>query len=162
MADLSEDMLAAADVVLCWKNITRRRLNAVCRRLAGHLAPYPEAGEPLLCLKNAPRYRVYNGGIYPAAEAFQPGDASISVIADGRTVTIPNVLFAGQDPGFNDFALDATSEFDFGYCLTTHKAQGSEWPRVVLVDEYRPHQHRREWLYTGLTRAARAITVVPA
>jgi exodeoxyribonuclease-5 len=29
-----------ADVVLCWKNATRRRLNRVCRRLTGHLAPH--------------------------------------------------------------------------------------------------------------------------
>ncbi len=43
------------------------RLNQIARRLAGRTAPHPEAGEPLLCLRNAPRYYVYNGGIYPAA-----------------------------------------------------------------------------------------------
>lgn len=153
---------AWADVALCWTNRTRRRLNKIARRLAGHTAPHPEAGEPLLCLKNAPRYRVWNGGIYPAAAPCCPGDDVISVIAEGRAVIIPRATFAGMTPGFDDFTFEATTEFDYGYCLTVHKAQGSEWPRVLLVDEYRAPQHRREWLYTGLTRAARSIVVVPA
>jgi hypothetical protein len=41
-----------------------------------------------------------------------------------------------------------------------HKAQGSEWPKVLLIDEYRVPQHRLEWLYTAITRAARSIVVV--
>ena len=28
-------------------------------------------------------------------------------------------------------------EFDFGYVLTVHKAQGSQWDDVVLFDEIR-------------------------
>jgi exodeoxyribonuclease-5 len=130
------------------------------RRLAGHLAPYPEAGEPLLCLKNAPRFGVYNGGVYACAAPFRPGDAMLGVLIDGGVVSIPNVIFAGQQPGFNDFALEATTEFDYGYALTVHKAQGSEWPRVLLIDEYRRPDHRREWIYTGITRAAASIVVV--
>jgi exodeoxyribonuclease-5 len=141
---------------------TRRHLNTVARNLAGRTAPHPEAGEPLLYLKNAPRYRVWNGGIYPGAALYQPGDDAISVAADGRTVTIPRAGFAGMAPGFDDFTFEATTEFDDGYCLTVHKAQSSELPRVLPVDEYRAPQHRKEWLYTGLTRAAQSIVVVPA
>jgi hypothetical protein len=66
----------------------------------------------------------------------------------------------GQEPGVT--SAEPTTTFDFGYCLTVHKAQGSEWPRVLLIDEYNNTQHRTEWLYTGLTRAARSIVVVPA
>src|SRR4029077_16192314 len=113
------------------------------------------AGEPLLCLKNAARYGVWNGGIYPAAAPYQPGDDTISVIADGRPVTIPPAAFVGMAPGFDDFAFEATTEFDYGYCLTVRKAQGSEGSRVLLVDEYRAPEPGREWLYPGLTRAAR-------
>jgi exodeoxyribonuclease-5 len=157
----TEALLAEVDVVLCQKNTTRSRLNQLCRRIAGRTAPWPEAGEPLLCLKNAPRYGVWNGGIYPAAAGFRPDDANISVVVDGDIITIPNVLFAGQKPRFASIEA-TTTEFDFGYCLTVHKAQGSEWPRVLLIDEYSAKQHRREWLYTGLTRAARSIVVIRA
>ncbi|CAM5222635.1 ATP-binding protein OS=Bosea thiooxidans OX=53254 GN=ARD30_09575 PE=4 SV=1 [Bosea thiooxidans] len=54
-----------------------------------------------------------------------------------------------------------TDEFTFGYALTVHKSQGSQWDDVVLFDEsYAFREHRARWLYTGLTRAAETITVV--
>jgi exodeoxyribonuclease-5 len=52
-------------------------------------------------------------------------------------------------------------EFDFGYVLTVHKAQGSQWDDVVLFDEsFAFTEHRDRWLYTGVTRAAKRLTVV--
>ena len=52
-------------------------------------------------------------------------------------------------------------DFDFGYALTVHKAQGSQWDDVVLFDESRAFPDNRErWLYTGVTRAAKRLTVV--
>ena len=52
-------------------------------------------------------------------------------------------------------------EFDFGYVLTVHKAQGSQWDDVVLFDESFAFPDSRErWLYTGVTRAAKRLTVV--
>jgi len=46
---------------------------------------------------------------------------------------------------------------DFGYALTVHKAQGSEWPDVCLVDDgfaSRDPDVRSRWLYTAITRAS--------
>jgi len=52
-------------------------------------------------------------------------------------------------------------EFDYGYVLTVHKAQGSQWDDVVLFDESFAFPDTRErWLYTGITRAVRRLTVV--
>ena len=54
-----------------------------------------------------------------------------------------------------------SDEFDFGYALTVHKAQGSQWDKVVLFDESRAfREHRARWLYTGVTRAARRLILV--
>ena len=54
-----------------------------------------------------------------------------------------------------------SDEFTYGYALTVHKAQGSQWDDLVLFDEsYAFREHRSRWLYTGLTRAAERITVV--
>ena len=48
-------------------------------------------------------------------------------------------------------------EFDYGYVLTVHKAQGSQWDDVVLFDEsFAFPDSRDRWLYTGITRAAQA------
>jgi ATP-dependent exoDNAse (exonuclease V) alpha subunit len=52
-------------------------------------------------------------------------------------------------------------EFDYGYVLTVHKAQGSQWDDVVLFDEsFAFSDSRDRWLYTGITRAAKRLTVV--
>ena len=52
-------------------------------------------------------------------------------------------------------------DFDYGYALTVHKAQGSQWNDVVLFDESFAFQDSRaRWLYTGITRAAKRLTVV--
>ena len=52
-------------------------------------------------------------------------------------------------------------EFDFGYVLTVHKSQGSQWDDVVLFDEsFAFPESRERWLYTGITRAAKRLTVV--
>jgi len=52
-------------------------------------------------------------------------------------------------------------EFDYGYVLTVHKSQGSQWDDVVLFDESFAFPDSRErWLYTGITRAAKRLTVV--
>ena len=54
-----------------------------------------------------------------------------------------------------------SDEFDYGYALTVHKSQGSQWGSVVLFDEsYAFREHRDRWLYTGLTRAAEKVVVV--
>ena len=51
--------------------------------------------------------------------------------------------------------------FDYGYALTMHKAQGSQWDDVVLFDEsYAFREHRQRWLYTAITREAETITIV--
>jgi exodeoxyribonuclease-5 len=54
-----------------------------------------------------------------------------------------------------------SDEFDFGYALTVHKAQGSQWDDVTLFDEsFAFREHRARWLYTGVTRAAKKLTLV--
>ena len=52
-------------------------------------------------------------------------------------------------------------EFDFGYVLTVHKSQGSQWDDVVLFDEsFAFQESRARWLYTGITRAAKRLSIV--
>ena len=55
----------------------------------------------------------------------------------------------------------SAQEFDYGYALTVHKSQGSQWPSVILFDESSCFRaDARRWLYTGITRAAERLTVV--
>jgi exodeoxyribonuclease-5 len=51
--------------------------------------------------------------------------------------------------------------FDDGYVLTVHTSQGSQGDDVVLFDESFAFQDSRgRWLYTGITRAAKRLSVV--
>jgi exodeoxyribonuclease-5 len=50
--------------------------------------------------------------------------------------------------------------FDYGYAITCHKSQGSEYPKVLVFEEVlRANQHK-EWLYTAVTRASEKLTLV--
>ena len=53
-------------------------------------------------------------------------------------------------------------EFAYAYAITVHKAQGSEWNRVVVLEETFPFdktEHAR-WLYTACTRASEKLVLV--
>lgn len=53
-------------------------------------------------------------------------------------------------------------EFNFGYAITGHRAQGSQWNKVLVLEESFPFdkvEHAR-WLYTTVTRAAEKLTLV--
>ena len=70
-------------------------------------------------------------------------------------------IIAGSEEEIPLYLRRETDEFTYGYALTVHKAQGSQWDKVVLFDEsFAFREHRARWLYTGLTRAAEAVTVV--
>jgi exodeoxyribonuclease-5 len=53
-----------------------------------------------------------------------------------------------------------SDEFDFGYALTVHKAQGSQWDDVLVYDESGVfREDAGKWLYTAVTRAATRVTL---
>jgi ATP-dependent exoDNAse (exonuclease V) alpha subunit len=43
----------------------------------------------------------------------------------------------------------------YGYAITCHKAQGSEWKRVLFTPRLHRNDHR--WLYTAVTRASEQV-----
>ena len=53
-------------------------------------------------------------------------------------------------------------EFTYGYAITGHKSQGSEWDKVLVLEERFPfekEEHAR-WLYTCVTRASEKLVLV--
>lgn len=53
-------------------------------------------------------------------------------------------------------------EFAYAYAITVHKSQGSEWNKVLVMEENFPRdkmEHAR-WLYTACTRAAEKLVVI--
>lgn len=53
-------------------------------------------------------------------------------------------------------------DFTYGYCITCHKAQGSQWNKVLVIEEKFPfdkEEHAR-WLYTACTRAIDKLVII--
>ena len=148
--------------ILVGKNETRRKANARCREGRG---TYPEAGDRLVCLRNDHQAGVLNGSTWDVLEAADPGDDdTLQVVIRGDEGDVLDAIawaapFRGEEVPWA-IRRDA-QEFDYGYALTVHKAQGSQWPDVFVLDE--SHLFRsdaRRHLYTAVTRAMERVTVM--
>ena len=56
----------------------------------------------------------------------------------------------------------APKDFDYGYAITCHKAQGSQWQNIFILEESFPFQREEHarWLYTAITRAEEKVIIV--
>ena len=166
---LGASMVTRADQLLVGTNKSRRAYNKRMRELLGFSHPMPEVGEKLVCLRNDKKKGLLNGGTWLVDDLhpMRGSKLKMSVTPEeerSRKAVKISVLPAFFEGGEEElpFAVRRDSdEFDYGYALTVHKAQGSQWNSVVLFDEsYAFREHRSRWLYTGLTRAAEQIVVI--
>ncbi len=158
-----------ADQVLVGRNATRRAYNARLRERRGFADALPMAGDKLVCLRNNRRKGLFNGGLWTVKERPRTRRQILRMHLrpdedlGERTVkvSVRPECFTGGIEELEWPQRKKYDEFDFGYVLTVHKAQGSQWNDVVLFDESRAFPDNRErWLYTGVTRAAKRLTVV--
>lgn len=164
------DVLKAGQV-LVGKNATRQGFNRQLRGLLGYETEFPEPGDKLVCLRNDKTLGIFNGGLFAVTEVLHKkcdrDHIALEVQSDdfphrgAIEVKVRRECFTG---GLDDLPRDdlrGTQQFDFGYALTVHKSQGSQWPEVIIYDEsgvFREEANR--WKYTALTRAQERLTVV--
>ncbi len=165
--DITTDEIMGADQILVGANRTRKRYNDRLRELHGHTDASPEAGEKLVCLRNNKKKGLLNGGLWTVASRLSPrgGRVRFSVRPEegGKAVnvSVPRQFFTDGPESVPWPQRKGADEFDYGYALTVHKAQGSQWDNVVLFDEsFMFRDHGSRWLYTGVTRAAERLTLV--
>ena len=158
-----------ADQVLVGRNVTRRAYNARLRERRGFADALPMAGDKLVCLRNNRRKGLFNGGLWMVKESPKARRQIIRMRLKPDEdlgerlikVSVRPECFTGAIEEFDWPQRKAYDEFDFGYVLTVHKAQGSQWNDVVLFDESGAFPDNRDrWLYTGVTRAAKRLTIV--
>lgn len=154
----------AADQILCGTNRKRRALNERVRDLLGHPPGLPVPGDRLVCLRNNHELGLRNGTIWTCVHNYGSAQTGTFLmdVEDENGVKVEGLLchdahFLGRD--LAQWERRSAEEFDYGYALTVHKAQGSQWRSVVLFDDW-PGDDRRRWLYTGVTRAAEELLVV--
>jgi len=102
-------------------------------------------GDKIMQVRNNYDLEIFNGDLGRIA-SIDPEKRSILALFDGRLVEIP-------PEGIEDLQL--------AYCSTIHKAQGSEFPAVVIVLHHSHHiMLERNLLYTAVTRGRRLVVIV--
>jgi exodeoxyribonuclease-5 len=162
--------------VICGRNATRLQLNAAMKHAAGFPAVYPEGrGEKIICLKNRHDLGLVNGMFVSLSDLQDENHLAFTAAVtteDGTTVQGRQRFYKGH---FDDHVVPDPErarrdwrdvrrlvETTWGYAITCHKAQGSQWPNVIVYDDGYGHtaEERARWLYTAITRAERGLVIL--
>lgn len=166
------EMVLASDQLICGMNKTRQTFNHRIRELkglAGLADPrHPVAGERLICLRNNKTNGLFNGGLWQVdrvghlrgklemvlSSLDEPGTIPVDVV-------VPEEFFFGTEDQLEWRERKKSDEFTFGWAITCHKSQGSQWDYPIVFDESGVFRDTaRNWLYTAVTRAAERVTVI--
>lgn len=160
--DELQRLVLGTDQLLVGRNATRKSSNWRARELLGFGSEYPMANDKLVCLRNNHDLGLLNGQIWRTRQDAIVGHRFVELKIESEEGTRAEVkahtdYFKGGEPDI--WSRKDAEEFDFGYALTVHKSQGSQWNNILLFDEWYM-KDREKWLYTGITRAAERIDVV--
>lgn len=160
-----------ADQILVGRNATRETMNQRMRRLLGYNEEtLPVKDERLICLKNDRDHGIFNGGMFKVGASIKKNYPTnfhfMHLIRDDEEgasviVKVHKSFFTPEIPKPDWKLLKGSQEFDYGYAITTHKAQGSQWDSGLVYDEswcFRDDNLR--WLYTAITRFSEKVTII--
>lgn len=160
-----EEQVTGCDQIIVGRNMTRQRCNTRFRTLLGRgESPIPVPGDKLVCLRNDHQEGLLNGSLWHVENSWAvPENESrvgLHLKDDLWSVTVEahTQYFQGDKPDY--WAVREAQCFDFGYALTAHKSQGSQWRSVFIFDESAVfRQDAQKWLYTAVTRAEQRVIV---
>lgn len=164
------------NIVLSFSNAARQRLNATYRDMLGFAqqSPFPVVGDRLICLKNKHGLGLANGTMgtcYTDTPAPDPTDYIVSLdfkFEDGRKLDTQNAIRHYFQPMHNqwgdviqppEFIRRQNLHFDYAYAITGHKALGSQFEKVLVIDDGSQRDYNR-WMYTAITRAIDTLHIL--
>lgn len=169
-------------VILCAYNKTRLTINTQIRKHFGYSSVFPMPGERVICLRNNKKKSIFNGmqGTVQYCEPDRKGKhLEMEIKMDGSALPYHGIVscegFSNPSPTMEEGPISVktirtvtgtkkVSEypdyFDYGYCITTHKSQGSEWERVMIIEEVCKMWDHKKWLYTAVTRSKDQLLIV--
>lgn len=170
--DLTTDMVLDVGNIICGTNKTRDYFNTKVRQLLNLNPEMPQFGERVICRNN--NWRIVKDNIALANGLSGVICSPISIDSFARNFRIdflPDLLnspFESLDVNYdymmgdfetrqqmkdNKFAMTDKGElFEFAYAITTHLAQGSEYPSGIFFEEFLRSNIQRQLCYTGITR----------
>jgi exodeoxyribonuclease-5 len=174
--DVTPAQMLNGGQVICARNATRRMLNTAMKAAAGFGGAYPSgAGEKIICLKNRADLGIVNGQFLSLNDIRAEDRLSFTAAVtteDGQQVAGRPRFYTGHyddhvafDPerARRDWLeMKGLVETSWGYAITCHKAQGSQFPTAVVLDEGfgSSPADRNRWLYTAITRAEWGLVIL--
>jgi exodeoxyribonuclease-5 len=159
--EVSDDRLLDSGQILCAFNKTRCEVNRRVRSLLGRRGEV-EPGDRVMCLRNHREAGVFNGMQGRVVSVHQGRPPALDFRSAGvlfERLPYDPAVFGQEKPEIR-FHPDAPHPFDFCYCITTHKAQGDEWKRVLVLEQRCQHWEHARWAYTAASRARERLTWV--
>ena len=168
--EMTTEIAMAADQILVGKNATRHSINKRMRDLKGYnqLSGLPIKGDKLVCCRNNHDLGLLNGTLWDVQALVEDSDDEVMLTITAQDdpeleldVNAWTEKLLTGELLMDWFAKRDAQEFEYGYALTVHKSQGSQWENVLVFDE--SHVFRRDarkHLYTAITRASEKVTVV--
>lgn len=155
---LPNERFLECDQIIVGMHRTRERVCRVVRRLMQYGTPHPQVGEKIVAVYNDKVLGIMNGELYRVlkVEVIKGGKVVKMDLQDPYNKTIVGATawvegFEGRTK--TDFLPDHYGKFWWGYAITCHQSQGSEWKNIIVCDEWPGDSHDR-WLYTAITRAS--------
>lgn len=190
IVDACIDTWSNDGVIICHKNETRHLVNSQIRQSLGRVSSLDDK-EPLLIIKNNYKLNMFNGEIFGVRrvigsigsklvkDKFSHTSCYVNftkielINGDECIVALEQLSNKTEGLGFKtlEFAsrklqlVDEPIPFlhvNYGYVLTCHRAQGSEWDRglVLMENSVRPTGIMgRRWAYTALSRFKKNVTI---
>ena len=157
------------DQILTHSNLMRRYVNMRRRNADERKTVFPEPGERLICLRNNSGTGVFNGEqflVHEVKNLDQEGKRIDIMVQSLNVPERPKLTVSIASECFTNPSEVKHSKrtgvhwFDYAYGITVHKAQGSEWDRVLIITEPGiKADDRRRWLYTAITRARKSVMI---
>lgn len=164
----SSDALEA-DQIIVGRNVTRCDTNNRIRRFLKRDPDMPVKSDKLICLKNDRQLGIFNGGMFTLERIFKQKYKTnffrmqLESDDEERPPVITKVhksFFLDNVPVPDWKTLKGSQEFDYGYAITCHKSQGSQWDNVLIHDEsYCFRDQWQRWLYTAISRSSEKVII---
>ena len=175
--ELTDQMIMSSDVVICSKNSTREYYNNKIRELYGFHNKLPEYGERIICRSNN-KYEVVEGinlanGLigtvtnFPDVSGFDGKTFSMSfkpdLLSSSFNIKASYKYFIASHQQKEALKYDKYLEgekFEFGYCITSHLSQGSQFDNVIVIEEPMMGNINNRLSYVAITRAKKQLIYV--
>lgn len=186
--ELSDSMMLWADQIIVGKNVTRHNVNFSMRKLLLDTdSKIPVDGDRVVCLRNDWNSVTQGGDVLvngligvvnnihtqehmPFIDKglnadFTPLDGEVGINTFNQ-LFMDYKMFTEGEATINQYNFKRVPkllhphEFDYGYCITCHKSQGSEYDKVLVLEEFLRGDEHQRWLYTAATRAAKKLVIV--